>query len=234
MCCCAKNKVIFLAVIAFIVCACGSPEENLLGGMIEQCSIEYKLSDVNEVSDYYKNLIAPNSKYIAFKQFSGSGYKIVSLINNNENYILSASLAAIPNSTMSVKLDAEEGSAIFSDFNAIDPLRNISGSETPHPNCIFVALNNEAGQNVVQLFNPSFSADGNESSLTLYTTINILLEKFIPEYEKTVFSAYRDTLEKVTVGGKEFVADEYKAPSDKEKKQFIDKMKNDIFFEINQ
>ncbi|MEE9412666.1 MAG: hypothetical protein V3V22_06390, partial [Methylococcales bacterium] len=152
------------------------------------CPVNYKLTDVEHVESYYASFVNDKSEYIAFKEFSYlGGYKLVSLIRNDNSYILSVSLPTIPNGTIHKEIDLRSGRIIFEKIKNIQSLDAFDGEESFHPTCIIVGIKISNMTSVSSLYNkliviPEHSNNSQNSGVRSYSLLLSLVNTQLPDY----------------------------------------------------
>ncbi len=229
-------KSFFSGVVFFMLVACMKSSDQL-NPIMADCPISYKLSDTEKVSDYYAGFVSDASQYIAFKAFSSLGYKFVSLIKNDNHYILSVSLPPIPNGTISKEIDLELGQKVFEDIKKIRMLDYFDGGESAHTQCVIVGLKTSNNVSVSSLYNPPMFihkyGDNQNSGLRLYSVLTSLAEAQLPNYKDKIISSYNNKSKPVEISGMIFYADTYTETTKNESNEFLRKLRRTPFFEID-
>jgi len=236
-------------LILLIITSCSEP--NRLNSMLDKCPTLYQLSDFNEIEKYYSGFVNSNSQYIAFKELSLNGYKLVSLVNTDGHYILSISLPYKPDRTVFKKIDAEAGQKIFNQIDGKTLLDDDNGDDV-HTNCVITGIKKPSITSYNGLYNPSMFIrsyrKGNDrtlpelsktivqyvhhenSSLRIYAILTKLLQDQLPNYMDRINSL--DKSKKVTIDGMVFTKDDHIYATEEESKPFRKKLANNPFFEI--
>jgi hypothetical protein len=219
--------------LLFISCSEAINQKNPLKA---DCPADYKLTDVAHIEEYYGKLVSKKSQYLAFKELSSSGYKLVSLVNNDKQYILSVSLSVIPDGTISTIVDPKIGSEIFKQVGKVESLDSLDLGEAFHTNCVFVGIKTLNKTLVSSLYNPPILIHQykqyKNSGLKLYSTLVSLADQTIPNHTKKIISAYTDGMPTINIGEQVFYPDTYVNATKGESKLFRKKLMRNPFFEI--
>jgi len=227
---------VFCSLIFFMLVACVNSSDQLKPIMAD-CPISYKLGDAEKVSDYYAGFVSDTSKYIAFKEFSSLGYKLVSLVKNDNHYVLSVSLPPIPNGTISKEIDLELGRKVFEDIEKIKMLDYFDGGESAHTQCVIVGIKASNVASVGSLYNPPMFihkyGESQNSGLRLYSVLTSLANTQLPNHEDKIISLYNNKSKPVKISGMTFYADTYTDATKTESSEFLRKLRQTPFFEID-
>ncbi len=228
-------KRFFSSVVFFMLTACVA-SNNQLKPVMTDCPISYKLSDVEKVSDYYAGFVSDTSQYVAFKAFSMRGYKLVSLVKNDNHYVLSISLPPIPNGTLSKEIDPELGRRVFEDIKKIKILDYFDGGVSAHTQCVIVGMKTSNIESVSGLYNPPLFihkyGDSQNSGLQLYSVLASFADTQLPNHEDKIISSYNNKSTPVKISGRTFYADTYIEATENERSEFLRKLRQAPFFEI--
>lgn len=228
------NGVIYGLILVVLSSCLGQDRE--LDFLTDNCPINYKLDDVRDVESYYSGFVSDSSHFVAFKEFSNSGYKLVSVVENEGDYVLSVSLPPIPNGTISKKIDSKIGQELFKRFKHIESLDFFEGEDTFHPNCILVGIRTSKPTFSSRLYNPPLlshkDSNNQNSGLRVYSMLTSFVDAQLPNHVNRILSTYNDKLEPVKAGGNFFYADTYVNATEKESNEFIGKIVQAPFFEI--
>ncbi|MBL1258955.1 MAG: hypothetical protein COB30_017280 [Ectothiorhodospiraceae bacterium] len=229
-------KFFFSGVVFFMLTACVNSNDQLKPVMAD-CPINFKLSDTGIVSDYYASFVSNASQYIAFKAFSSSGYKLVSLVKNDNHYVLSVSLPPIPNGTLSKEIDPELGRRVFGDIKKIKILDYFNGGASAHTQCVIAGMKTSNSLSVSSLYNPPLFihkyGDSQNSGLRLYSVLTSLADTQLPNHEDKIISSYNSKSTSVKISGRTFYADTYTEPTENESSEFLRKLRQSPFFEMD-
>jgi len=227
---------VFSSAVFFMLTACVTSNDQLKSVMAD-CPISYKLSDAGKVSDYYAGFVSNASQYIAFKAFSNDGYKLVSLVKNDNHYVLSISLPPIPNGTLSKEIDPELGQRVFEDIKKIKILDYFDGGVSAHTQCVVAGMKTTNIVSVSSLYNPPMFihkyGDAQNSGLRLYSVLTSLADTQLPNHEDTIISSYNRKSKPVEISGRTFYADTYTEATENESSEFLQKLKQAPFFEMD-
>lgn len=205
--------------------------------VMADCPISYKLSDARKVSDYYAGFVSDASQYIAFKAFSSRGYKLVSLVKNENHYILSVSLPSIPNGTLSREIDQALGRKVFENIKKIKILDYFDGGASAHTQCVIAGIKTSDVVSVSRLYNPPLFiqkyGDSQHSGLRLYSVLASLADTQLPNHEDKIIAAYNSKSTPVKMSGLTFYADTYTEATKNESREFLRKLRQAPFFEID-
>ncbi len=208
-----------------------------LNPIMADCPISYKLSDAEKISDYYAGFVSEASQYIAVKEFSSFGYQFVSLIKNDNRYILSVSLPPIPNGTISKEIDLELGQRLFEDIKKIKMLDYFDGGESAHTQCVIVGMKVSNNVSVSSLYNPPLfihkHGDSQNSGLRLYSALTSLAKTQLPNHKDKIMSSYNNKSETVEISERTFYVDTYNDATTNESNAFLRKLRRTPFFEID-
>ncbi|MCF6256814.1 MAG: hypothetical protein L3K25_11060 [Gammaproteobacteria bacterium] len=228
-------KSFFSSIVFFMLTACVASNDQLKQIMAD-CPTSYKLSDAGKVSDYYAGFVNDASQYIAFKTFSNGGYKLVSLINNDNRYVLSVSLPPIPNGTISKEIDPELGRRVFEGIKKIKILDYFDGGVSAHTQCVIVGMKTSNIESVSSLYNPPLFihkyGDSQNSGLQLYSVLASFADTQLPNHEDKIISSYNNKSTPVKISGRTFYADTHIEATENESSEFLRKLRQAPFFEI--
>ncbi len=230
-------KRFFSSLVFFMLTACVA-SNNQLKPVMADCPISYKLSDAEKVSDYYAGFVGDTSQYVAFKAFSTCGYKLVSLIKNDNHYVLSVSLPPIPDGTLSKEIDPELGRRVFEDIKKIKILDYFDGNVSTHTQCVIVGMKTSNIESASSLYNPPLFihkyGDSQNSGLRLYSALTSLADAQLPSHENKIISSYNRKSTSMKISGRTFYADTNTEPTKNESSEFFRKLRQTPFFEIDQ
>ena len=221
--------------IVFMLSSCFQ-EKHSLQAMLENCPVDYKLSDVLHIQRYFIDFVDSKTEYIAYKEFSKDGMRLVSVTKIADQYILSVSLAAIPNGTLSKNIDKETGVSLFAQTQAATELKNYNGGDDFHANCVIVGMKTTGANTYASLYNPPILIDqygqSKNRGLRIYSVLTNLLDEQLPNYIDKIISINKSTSDVINVEEKIFLADNYVDATPKESKAFFQKLIKNPFFEI--
>lgn len=152
------------------------------------CSLGFNLNDVEYIEKYYSNFIDEKSQYIAFKRFSHLHFpKLVSLVKNDDRYILSVSLQGISNGLLFKEIDEKVGQRVFEEIGEIKQLDFLDGGDHWHPDCVFVGLKRLNFTSISNLLNPPSIFINNyknniNSGLRLYSVLSTFANEQLPNH----------------------------------------------------
>lgn len=222
--------------LAVWLIACEEKGQTPLSAMVNECPMDYKLSDVKEVTNHYREQAALKNDYIAFKHYlRDGGYQLVSLVKGNEVYELSTSIIPISGSLLTITIDPETALSIFSHVDEIDAfVYPESPGNMTHSECAIATVKYQSTQTVGYFYNPDKNdKESQNKARRLYALLSSLVDEHFPNYQINVFKKDVDRLKTVTVNNQSFYEDNYIPPTESEAKLFLGLLKDDPFFELN-
>ncbi len=226
-------KILYLVLCSFILLTACSGDNQPSERLLKNCPLQYKLTDFEEVQKYYAGIITNNSKYIAFKEFSDSGYRLVSLVYSEKQSILSISLPVHRDATSYKVVPSAVSEKIFNDLKGIKKLDGYIGDDMFHPACFIVIKKTNNINTVGNLYNPPMSItkqfDDKNSGLKIYTILNKLVKDYFPDYNEKV---NENKSKVIKIGNRSFTEDNYINATKDESKVFMRELLNIPFFEM--
>jgi len=190
--------------------SCSNDNENF-EGMLKQCPIQYKLKDFEIIQNYYSKIINSHTQFIAFKEFSTTGYRLVSLIYSKNQSILSVSIPAYKNATFYKKTPPNQSKKIFDNLSYISKLDNFKGNDSFHPACFFITIKTDHINTVSTLYNPSVTTlkQTNNNSLEIYTLLQALVKNNFPDLNQKIEALIATGAENIPIKNRTFKQDDY-------------------------
>ena len=190
------------------------------------------------VRNYFIRFVDSETEYIAYKEFSNYGMKLVYLTKVADQYVLSASLAAVPHSTLAKNIDAETGVSLFTQVQVLKESDHYNGGDSLHTKCVITGIKtSNTNTHYTGLYNPPLLIDQYNQSenrgLRIYSLLTTLLNQQLPDYIDQIIAINKRQANVITVEGKDFLVDNSIDVTAEESEAFFQQLIKNPFFEIS-